>query len=139
MTAIAPKPLFLRNCTVSIGTDSYEQAISSVTFTPSASTVTFKGLTPDAVFNFATPSTWVAALAFAQDWSTAGSLSNYLHAHEGESVVMTFKPALDDLTSPTVTANITVVPGAIGGAQGAVAVSQVSLPVSGKPEITPAA
>lgn len=138
MASIAPKPLFLRNCTVSIGTDSYEKAINSVVFTPTSSTVTYKGLTPDSVYNFATPATWVAAVAFAQDWSTTGSLSNYLHEHEGESVTMTFEPAVDDTQSPTVTATITIVPGSIGGAQGAVATSSVSLPVSGRPEITPA-
>lgn len=139
MTTIVPKPLFLQNATVQIGTDSFEQAVSSVALTPSTSTVTFKGLTPAAVFNFATPSTWVAALTFAQDWSTAGSLANYLHTHEGEKVTLTFVPAVDDEDSPTITATVFVVPGSIGGETGTVNTSQVSLPVDGKPTITPAA
>lgn len=139
MTTIAPAPLFLANATVQIGTDSYEQALSSVELTPTTSTVQFKGLTPTAIFNFATPSTWVAALTFAQDWATAGSLANYLFANEGESVTMTFVPAVDDDDSPTITATVTIVPGSIGGAGGAVSTSTVSLPVDGKPTITPAA
>lgn len=139
MSTIVPAPLFLSNCTVEIGTDSYEQALSNVTITPSTSQVTFKGLTPTAIFNFSTPSTWAAALTFAQDWSTAGSLANYLFAHEGQQVTMTFVPAVDDVTSPTITATVTIVPGSIGGAQGAVSTSTVTLPVDGKPTITPAA
>lgn len=138
MPTIAAKPLFLQNATVQIGTDSFEQAVSAITLTPSTSAVTFKGLTPVAVFNFATPSTWVAALTFAQDWSTPGSLANYLFEHEGEKVTMTFVPAVDDEDSPTITATVFVVPGAIGGEAGAVSTSQVQLPVDGKPTITPA-
>lgn len=139
MTAIVPKPLFLQNATVQVGTDSFEEAVSAVTITPSTSTVTFKGLKPSAVFNFATPSTWAAAMTFAQDWSTPGSLANYLFAHEGEKVTLTFVPAVDDEDSPTITATVFVVPGVIGGEVGTVNTSQVTLPVDGKPTITPAA
>ena len=139
MASIANNAYFLQNATVQIGTDNFEEAISSITLTPSSSQVTFKGLTPAAIQNFSTPSTWVAALEFAQDWTTTGSLSQYLFAHEGQAVTMTFVPEADDLESPTITATVVIVPGSIGGAGGAVATSQVSLPVNGKPTITPAA
>lgn len=137
MSTITPKPLFLTNCTVQIGTDSFEQALSQVQLDPANSNVMFKGLTPTAVFNFSTPSTWTATLQFAQDWTTADSLSNYLLANEGEKVTMTFVPAVDDTASPTITATVFIVPGSIGGSQGAVATSSVKLPVDGKPTVTP--
>lgn len=138
MVAITPKPLFFVNPTIKIGTDSYEAAISACTLTPSSSVVTFKGLKPTAVFNFATPSTWVAGMTFSQDWTTAGSLSNYLFANEGTKVTMTIVPAADDNKSPTVTVTVFIQPGSIGGDAGAVSTSQVSLPVDGKPTITAA-
>jgi hypothetical protein len=136
MADITPEPLFLSNSTATIGTDNYEAAINSVTFTPSTSTVTFKGLKPGSVFTRQTAATWVCELQFVQDWETVGSLSNYLHANEGTSVTITFVP---EDGGPSVTATVIITPGAIGGAVDTFGVATVSLGVDGKPAIAPAA
>jgi len=135
MADITPEPLFLSNSIATIGTDNYEAAINSATFTPSTSTVTFKGLKPGSVFTRQTAATWVCELQFVQDWETVGSLSNYLHEHEGESVQFVLVPEAD---GPTVTATIIITPGAIGGAVDTFGVATVSLGVDGKPVIAPA-
>lgn len=133
MPAIAVKPRVLKNYLVKIGADSFEKALNSVTLTPSSSTVTFKGGTPDAVFTDQTAPTWTCALSYAQDWETAGSLSVYLLQHEGESVDMEFSPLG---SGPKFKATVIITSGAVGGAIDAFAVATVTLGVQGKPVFT---
>lgn len=135
MANITPVPLYMSNATLKVAADNYEAAVSSVTFTPSTSVATFKGLTPTAVFKHASSSEWVCEVAFVQDWATAGSLSNYLFEHEGETVSVDFEP---EAGGPTITASVVIVPGSIGGAVDAFATSSVQLGVNGKPTIAAA-
>ena len=132
MAAISVQPFIMRDCTFSVATDSYEAHVSQVEFTPTSSIVTFKGLAPTAVFNFGSSATWVCTLAYAQDWSTANSLSRYLHENEGEEIAVVFEPVAG---GPTISATLIVTPGAIGGTVDAVAVASVSLGVQGKPTV----
>lgn len=134
MANIIVKPFIMRDCTFTVGADNYEAHLSAVEFVPTSSSAQFKGLTPTAVFNFPGSATWVANLTFAQDWSTADSLSRYLYEHEGEKIEATFAPVA---AGPTITATIGVVPGSIGGQVDAVATSSVSCPVDGKPALAP--
>lgn len=136
MSTIAVQPFQMGDCTFTVETDNYTAHVSQVEFTPSTTTTTWKGLTPSSIFQFAGRASWVCALSYAQDWTTEDSLSQYLHDHEGESVAVELVP-VDG--GPTVSATLTVVPGAIGGTVDQTAVATVSLPVSGKPVITPAA
>jgi hypothetical protein len=66
----------------------------------------------------------VLDLTYAQDWAEASSLSRYLHDNEGERVTAVFEP-IDG--GPSVTATITITPGAIGGDTTAVAGATVQL------------
>lgn len=136
MAVITPVPLFIKDCLVQIGTDSYEKAVSAVSFVPSSTVQTFEGLSPDATYTDVSPATWTCQLTYVQDWDTAGSLANYLHEHEGETVTMTFEPITD---GATVTADIVIAAGQIGGQKGGATTATVTLGVSGKPVITPAA
>lgn len=129
---IIVNPFILKDCLFQVADDNYEAHVSQVEFTPTSSPVTWKGLTPSAVFTFGTNATWVCALAFAQDWNTANSLSRYLFTNEGNEVVVTFEPVAG---GPAVTATLIVTPGAIGGTIDSVAVSTVSLAVKGKPAL----
>lgn len=138
MASIAVQPFVLRDCTLAIGADNYEAHVSQVQFDPSASTQTWKGLTPTAVFTDSTTATWTCTLAYAQDWVTADSLSQYLHEHEGESVAATFVPKVGT-GQPSVTATLIITPGSIGGTVDSFATATVTLGVSGKPTIVPAA
>lgn len=137
MTSVAAAPFILIDYTLTIDSDDFSTAVSSAAFTPSVKTVTFNGGTPTSIWQFPTPSVWTADIEFAQDWTTTGSLSNYLHAHEGQVKVCTFVPNVPDADSPTITANIIITPGPIGGDQGTIPTEKVSMPVNGKPVITP--
>lgn len=126
MTAIAVKPLVLKDCTMSLGTDSYEKHLSQVTFTPSTSTVTWTGL-DGTTHSDASPATWVCQLGYVQDWETDDSLSQYLLENEGEQVTATFTPKVGS-GLPSFTSTLTITPGAIGGQVGQFATAQVTLP-----------
>jgi hypothetical protein len=132
MAQIAVAPFLMRDCLFTIASDSYEKHVSAVEFVPSASVVNFKGLTPDAVFSFASSATWMCNLSFAQDWATTASLSRYLFEHEGDEIDVVFEPVAD---GPSVSATLIVTPGSVGGAIDSVAVSTVSLGVKGKPAL----
>lgn len=136
MATIAVNPFILSDTTFTVEADNYEAHVSGVTFTPSSSVTTWKGLTPDAVFSFGTNATWTCDLEFAQDWSTAGALSRYLFEHEGEEIDVVFAPVSG---GPTISATLIVTPGAIGGAVDSVATATVSLGVKGKPTLAPVA
>jgi hypothetical protein len=102
----------------------YEGQISGAVFTPSASITNWTAINSD-TYAFTSPATWVLDLTLAQDWQDAASLSLYLHEHEGDVVPAVFTP-IDG--GPTVTANVSITPGAIGsGDVTSVASSTVSL------------
>lgn len=132
MTAVTVKPIVLKNVLFQVDVDDYAAHVSKVEFVPTPSTATWKGLSPAAVFNGSGLSTWVANVDLAQDWETPKSLARYLFAHEGESKVVKFQPQAG-ATSPTFTVTLTIVPGSIGGAADAVAVSTVTMQCEGKP------
>lgn len=137
MPQIAVQPRVFKNYLLKIDADNYEKHVNSVTITPSSSIQTWKGGTPDAVFTDATTPTWVADLAYAQDWETDNSLSVYLLNNEGEQVTMEFSP-LGGATGPKFTVDVIITSGAIGGAIDAFGTSTVQLGVQGKPVFTPA-
>jgi len=133
MAVIAVVPIIMNDVVLTIGADNYEAHVSKVTFTPSASIVKWKNLTPTGTYNFPTTADWVVDLDYAQDWATTNSLSQYLFDNEGLSKVMVFKPKKPVSTGPTWTATVYITPGAIGGEVDTVAVASVQLGVSGKP------
>jgi len=140
MATIATAPIILKDTVFAVAADRYEAAVSTVEFVPSSSIVSWKGLTPSAVFTDVTSATWTCNLTYAQDWSTTNSLSQYLFANEGKSVVVKFIPkSAATGTVPTFTATVYIVPGTIGGAVDGFATASVTLAVSGKPTLTTAA
>jgi hypothetical protein len=136
MAQINVQPLYLKDCVLTVDGDTYEKHVSSVTFTPSVSTATFKGLDSGAVFTQASNATWMLDLAYVQDWDTTDSLSAYLFNNAGSEITVSFVPQTG---SGSWTATIIVVPGSVGGTVDAYATSTVSLPVQGQPTYTPAA
>lgn len=135
MAQISVQPLYLKDVVLTVDGDTYEKHVSGVTFTPSVSTATFKGLDSDAVFTQASNASWTCDLSFVQDWETAGSLSAYLFNNAGSEVTLSFLPQTG---SGTWSATVIIVPGAVGGTVDAYATSTVSLPVQGQPTYTPA-
>lgn len=138
MTLVNINPLVLKNVDLTIGEgspDQFQKHVSGVVLAPSYSPITWSGLHPDASFTDPGSGTWSCTLRYAQDWETANSLSQYLFDHEGETVPMTFKPRAG--SGPTFTADVTIIPGAIGGDVNAYSTAEVVLGMNGRPVAVP--
>ena len=113
------------DATLTIDGTTYQDQVSAVTFTPTSSIVEWKSLTPAVKFTFPTSATWALELAYAQDFTTDDTLAMYLLEHEGETIPdCVFAPIAG---GRTFTADITIVPGSIGGAVDTVAEGTVTL------------
>lgn len=112
------EPVYMDLATLKIDADNYEAAISSASFTPNSSVV-FTGINGKKISR----SKWQLAIDHAQDWATSESLSNYLHAHEGESKTVVLVPATG---GPSFTATIAIAAGTIGGTADTLAASSVT-------------
>ncbi|TDW50996.1 hypothetical protein EDF52_10284 [Curtobacterium sp. PhB42] len=133
MAQITVTPFVLSDVLLKVASSNYEKAVSQVEFQPAGGITNWKGLTPEAVFSFPQGVTWSCVLAYAQDWATDDSLSQYLFEHQGETVSVEFSPVKG---GPTVYADVIIVPGSIGGTVDAVGVGTVTLGVLGKPSFT---
>ena len=132
MAVIAVAPFVLRDVDLAIGADNYEAHVSQVEFVPSATALTWTGLANNSHAATAL-ATWQVTLAGAQDWDTANSLSQYLHANEGVVVPITLVPADGQGSFDS---DVTISPANIGGTGGAFTVFTVSLGCT-KPAFTP--
>jgi hypothetical protein len=135
MTVVPVAPIVLKDVTVLIETDNFEMHLSQVEFVPTAQLQTWKGLTPAAVFTDQSAPTWACNLGYAQDWSSATTLSGYLFAHQGELKHVTFTP---DVNTPQAAwdADLIISAGQIGGTVDTFSVGSVSLGVQGRPTPT---
>jgi hypothetical protein len=129
-------PIILGTSTLTIDGTAYATQISKAVWTPTSATTTWTAI-DGTTFTINQAATWVLELTFAQDWNTpTGSLSRFLHGAEGTSKVAVFKPI--GAETETVTATITITPGAIGGDTTAVAEATVTMG-STKPVLNAAA
>jgi len=135
MSVIPVEPFLMSDCVLKVAADDFAAHCSKVELVPSSSVVNWGGLKSSAQFSFPTKAKWACGIDYAQDWTTDGSLSRYLHDHEGESVDAEFVPKNG---GPSVLATLIITPGSIGGALDGVATASVSLGVSGKPEFVDA-
>lgn len=123
---IAVTPRILKDVDLIIEADNYKKHVSTVKFGSQRQTQTWTGLAPDASFSETGTPTWSLELSYAQDWETAGSLSRYLHAHDGERVTVKFKPR-SATGAPAFTSHVTLSAGDVGGTAGQYAVATVTL------------
>jgi len=128
MATIAVEPIVLKNSLFTVGTDDYQKATSTVELVPAPVSQNFDGLGDNHVV-IPGKTKWTANISFAQDWSTPNSLSRYLFNHQGESVLVHFQPV--DGVGDTFAATCLIQPGSIGGAVDSVAVTTVTMPISG--------
>lgn len=138
MAAIAVAPFVLKDVILTIGADSYEAHVSTVRFDPNMSVVTWQGLTPSASFTDTTAPTWTTTWAFAQDWETPDSLSEYLLENAGTKKTVVFKPKGTTTGKPVFTAEVMIAPGPIGGDVNTVQTGSVTMGVVGTPVKTAA-
>lgn len=129
MTKLTVQPFTMKDVLFTVGVDDYARHVSEVTFTPTTKTdeVTWVGLSPDATFqDSSTPeTTWVASVAYAQDWETANSFSRYLLDNAGQVKPVVFQPKSGEGTS--FASDLTIVPGPVGGKVKTVAEGSVSM------------
>lgn len=114
------------------GTGDFEKHVSQVQFDPSTSIQTWQGLNPQAVYTDATAATWTCTLAYAQDWETTNSLSQFLFDNQGEKIECLFEPKTGGKGWE---ATLVIVPGSIGGTVGSYATATVTCGVDGAPTI----
>lgn len=120
--------------TISIGADEYTAAITGAVLTPTTPTAAITDISGTTTHVAGTP-VWALQLNFSQDLATASSLSQYLIANAGTKKAVTYKPQAG-ATSKSFALNALILPAPIGGTGGAVASSQVTLPIDGQPTIT---
>ncbi|HEY9494605.1 MAG TPA: hypothetical protein VIR15_07115 [Intrasporangium sp.] len=133
MPAIASAPFVLKDAVLTVDVDDYEKHVSSVTFTPAMSVVTWTPISPSGVFSDSTSPSWTCAVEYAQDWTTADSLSQYLMDNAGQTKTVIFKPLGATTGDPTFTATVIIAPGPIGGAVNTVQTGTVTMGVVGEP------
>lgn len=128
-------PIYMKDAllTIAFGEEDegdFAKELKTVRFKPSSQVATWTGLTPDAVYQEASRSTWVADMGFAQDWDEPASLSRLLFDHEGETATFTFRPRSGGAGFEV---EVIILPGDIGGDVSAFAEGGVSLPIQGRP------
>lgn len=133
MPAITSAPFVLKDAVLQVDADTYEAHVSSVTFTPSSSPVSWQGITPAATFTDTTSPTWTCTLNYAQDWTTTSSLAQYLLTNAGQQKTVVFKPLGATTGDPVFTVDVMIAPGPIGGAVNTVQVGTVTLGCVGAP------
>ncbi|MBD3782446.1 MAG: hypothetical protein IE926_05730 [Micrococcales bacterium] len=136
MVQIAVAPIVLRDTDMKIGADNYELHLSRVRFEPQSPQLTWKGLSPSAIFVDQGTPLWTASLAGAQDLHTTNGLAQYLNdpANLGQQKVAVFKPKKGTVgTMPTYTATLVIAPVPIGGDVDTIGTFEVTLGVIGAP------
>lgn len=109
--------------------DDYTEAVSQAEITPTSSSAAWQGIGGNSI-NFATPSTWAATVAHAQDSDEEG-LTWFLFEHDNEKATIRLTP---DAGGPAIVANVTLLATAIGGTAGtAAATGTATFPIQGKP------
>lgn len=132
MTAVPAAPFVVKDALVQFGTDSYEAAITTAKFTPNVSVQTATAMAPAATYTDQAAPTWTLQLEWLQDWATSGNLGKYLLDNVGEVVTCTFEPIAG---GATVTADVVLSPGDIGGTAGSFATGAATMGVQGQPSV----
>ena len=131
MSTIALTPIVMKNVSLIIETDDYAKHVSAVTFTVEQQEITWTGL-DGTTYTELGPEKWKATVAYAQDWDTAGSLSDYLFTNRGQTKTVKFQPRAG--AGETVfTAECVLATGQLGGAVGEFANSTATFGCSGAP------
>lgn len=124
----------LKNATLKVAEDNYEDAIIGVRFNPSTSASTLRTINSN-VLRDQNVAEWGCQIDLVQDLAPSGFL-RYLLDNEGERKDVEFVPVAD---GPTIQAKLIISPANIGGAaDGAPQQATVTLAVVGKPKFVDA-
>lgn len=132
MATIAVVPVVMRQALLQVATDNYEKHVEQAQLTPSVKAARFKGIDGSVATDSSIPE-WTLELSFAQDWSTASSLSQYLLTNAGLQKTVVLSPYGSTTGKPKYTIDVIVQPGPIGGKVDEMMLGNVSLPCIGQP------
>lgn len=131
MATIPVQPLMLKNAVVTVASDDFTAAFTSVTFEPSPEW--------EWVDVFLGPSVpvlsrvrWECRLGYLQDLTNLDSWTRFLTNNAGLSVDMTFTP---QAFGEIIEATVMIVPGALGGSADEQLSAEVRLPLDGSPSL----
>jgi hypothetical protein len=105
------------------------------TITPTANNVDVPATFCAGASQTAAPSSFALDLTILQDWGAVKSVSQYLFDHDAEVVDFELEGIGVTGSTVTVTGQVTVVAGALGGEAGTPLTADVSLPILGKPTV----
>lgn len=129
MAKIAAKPVRFK-APVNIGEDEYTAHLNQAEFQPTAPTSSWTDL-DGKVTQFGGESSWVLALAGAQDWETVNSLSQFLLEHDGEQITV----SIDLPGGKTATGTVTAAAVTIGGQINQPMAFSKTMPAAGPPVV----
>lgn len=129
MATVSVSPITLKNATLTVASDDYTAAVTSVTFEPSAEWEWVDSLLGNS-YPLLSRVRWECSVEWLQDM-TASSLTRYLLNNTGKVVTVVFTPVV----GKSVTATVMLVPGSLGGGVENLLTSTASLPVSGSPTV----
>lgn len=135
MSTIGLQVVSLRQAVLTVAADDYTAAVNEVT------------LVPEVLFDWAwafgrrnpTPVAggirWTATIGYAQDFTTPDALAIYLVEHAAQRKTITFTPVTG---GRTITADVMVIPGQLGGPSGEILTATTVLPLYGEPVLSEA-
>ena len=137
-------PIVIKNADLVLGSEAdgtdYAIELTSIALTPDVSPERIKTAKPEGRFSSVDDPEWNLDLGYVYgkyaDADAQVSLADYLMAHVGEQIPFTFRPKTGGAGYSGI---VTLVPGAIGGDQGAFSTQSVSLPLEGQPAAVEAA
>lgn len=131
------QPLFMREVNLILGDvlaggADFQCQLRSVTLTPDVTVTKVKTLCPDGQFADVDVPEWNLTLGYLYGTATTPdtALADYLLTHSGEKSDFEFRPVAG---GAGYTGTVTLLPGPIGGDQGAFSEQSVDLPVDGQP------
>lgn len=131
MATIPIQPLMLKDAVLTVASDDFTAAFTSVTFEPSPEW--------EWVDVFLGPSVpmlsrvrWVCRLGYLQDLTTFDSWTRYIDDNTGTTATLTFTP---ESGGDGVVADVLLIPGNVGGGATEQLSAEVSLPVVGAPTL----
>lgn len=134
MAAINFAPYAMNNAELTLGTDTFEDAVNRAEFVP-----TYQDLTYDTIngktHNVASAASWQLQINLGKDYASAGSLANYLAANDGEKVTAVLKDGGGKMMTGTVLIRAV----GFGGTAKQVNAADVTLPADGAPVLATAA
>lgn len=122
--------VMMKNALVTIDGTEYHGEYTTALLTPTQNIVQELTLEPGYVLTDVDDATWTFQLAGPQNW--VDGVSAYLNTHKGESVEIVLQPKKGS-GQAMATFSVIALGGAFGGARGAFASYDLTMPVEGEP------